>query len=254
MKLTRYIIAFLCLTCSSHLMSMQGRDNILLGSYIMNADFKKFKSLFDNQQASVHDIFDGTPILTMALEVYAALKDQTTPADQELNTIANMIQFLLEQGAPLKIPDTKGDTALHVAAHKNLYQFIPLLLDYGAEINTQDKQGNTSLHRAVKSTLNGVINPDAPKVVGILLDHGAHTSLVNNKGLTAYQVALNVRDAINKSPRIIFDMADITQEQALQTVGDVIDIFNTHKLKMGLQKIREREIEKSSIDMRFKFQ
>src|SRR6478736_9601809 len=47
--------------------------------------------------------------------------------------------------------NAQGQTALHIAATKDLFDIAAVLLARGANVDLADRQGNTALHLAVKS-------------------------------------------------------------------------------------------------------
>lgn len=76
----------------------------------------------------------------------------------------------------------QGQTALHVAATKDLSDIAAVLLARGATVDLVDKQGNTALHLAVKSGSAGILP--------ILAQYGASLFSVDQQGKSVLQTAL----------------------------------------------------------------
>ncbi len=78
--------------------------------------------------------------------------------------------------------NAQGQTALHLAATKDLADIAAILLSRGATVDLTDSQGNTPLHLAVK---NG-----STAVLPVLAQYGASLFSVDNSGKTVLQTAL----------------------------------------------------------------
>jgi len=76
----------------------------------------------------------------------------------------------------------QGQTALHIAATKDLADIAAVLLARGANVDLADKQGNTPLHLAVK---NGSVT-----ILPILAQYGASLFSVDKEGKSVLQTAL----------------------------------------------------------------
>jgi len=85
----------------------------------------------------------------------------------------------------------QGQTALHIAAIKDLSDIAAVLLARGASVDLPDKQGNTALHLAVK---NG-----STSILPILAQYGASLFSVDLQGKSVLQTALQQNpDLISK--------------------------------------------------------
>lgn len=90
-----------------------------------------------------------------------------------------MIKFLIKNGADINKKDDIGQTALHRATlipKGETLEPLKYLIEQGADINAKDNEGNTPLFIAY-----ALGNYDAVKV---LINAGADTSIINNKGVT----------------------------------------------------------------------
>jgi hypothetical protein len=99
-------------------------------------------------------------------------------ADQEA-----VAHLLLDRGADIDAQNRDGETALILAADRDLLNMVKALLDRGADINHQDKRGETALTRAARM--------DNAEVVALLLERGADPALENKRGQTALSIALH---------------------------------------------------------------
>jgi ankyrin repeat protein len=86
---------------------------------------------------------------------------------------------MLELGIPLETRGDNGATALHAAAYSGSADTVQLLLRRGADIEARDTTWNsTPLDWAAVGSGERPTNapePDWPKTVRILLEHGAST-------------------------------------------------------------------------------
>ena len=104
-----------------------------------------------------------------------------------------IVTLLLESGANVNAATSHGQTALILAGNANI---VEKLLSYEADANKQTNDGWTALMRAARRN-----NKD---IVILLLDNGADTTLTNNKGKTAEQLAClyEVANLIKEAPKI----------------------------------------------------
>lgn len=93
---------------------------------------------------------------------------------------------LLSQDADVAAADDSGFTALHFACQQGNYEIAEALLTAGAPVNVKDSWGNTPLWRAVFAY------QDDPRLIRLLLDHGANPDLANNSRRTARQMAATI--------------------------------------------------------------
>jgi ankyrin repeat protein len=109
---------------------------------------------------------------------------------------AQMVNFLLSQGADISIRDRVGRTALHTAAWYGRIEPLQLLLAAGADPKLTDDDGQTPLHLALLPDFSG-LGPDLPKrqdAVRLLLEAGAKVTTPNKKGQTPLDLAKEVKD------------------------------------------------------------
>jgi len=97
-----------------------------------------------------------------------------------------IVSLLLANGASISQRSSYGETALHRCAWYGHLDIIHLLLSSKKNelnINAQDDDGNTPLHHA---SLNGY-----DKIVRVLIQYGACTSLKNNLKKCAEELSKN---------------------------------------------------------------
>lgn len=110
-----------------------------------------------------------------------------TPAKESLldlveNQNLEKIRDIFGLNQDVNSVNTQGQTALHIAATKDLSDIAAVLLARGASVDLPDKQGNTALHLAVK---NG-----STAILPILAQYGASLFTVDNQGKSVIQTAL----------------------------------------------------------------
>lgn len=184
------------------------------------------KLLIDNN-ANVHakDEFGHTPLhsaskvgglevaqmlIQKGADVNAKTKHGYTPIFEaaEFNK-ANMTQFLIDNGADISTRNDKGFTPLLFSAACGTKDVLKVLIDNKAEINAQDSKGNTAFHliasysklkmwklfhfqTKIKRTIFSGRSNNSYYADGIkfLMENGADTSLKNNVGKTACEIAV----------------------------------------------------------------
>ncbi len=87
-----------------------------------------------------------------------------------------MVDFLLQTGIPIDLPDEYGDTPLHCAAQEGSEEVVASLLAHGASIEAKNAGGQTPLYKAI-----GV---GAAEVVNLLLTYGARVDIEDHRGYT----------------------------------------------------------------------
>ena len=121
-----------------------------------------------------------------------------------------MVDLLLTHGAPVNSTDSNGFTALHIAAYRGYTEIVKLLLKHKTQV---DLTNVTALHMAahrghteivkllldkraqVDLTTNGgtallsAVLENHPKIVELLLTHGAPVNSTNSNGFTALHIA-----------------------------------------------------------------
>ena len=92
---------------------------------------------------------------------------------------------LLDAGADVNRIGNEQGTALMFEVEMNNAKLIQLYVDRGANVNYQrEMDGNSALHFAARNGLD--------KIVDLLLDGGADSTLENNSGQTALEIARTV--------------------------------------------------------------
>lgn len=86
----------------------------------------------------------------------------------------DLVQALLEKGAPIEATATEGLTPLHVAARNGHMGTVQLLLDKGANMETKAEDDWTPLHSATKK--------GHERVVRLLLERGAKMTPTSSNG------------------------------------------------------------------------
>lgn len=103
-------------------------------------------------------------IKTFLLENKLTLAIRNTKGETVIHTILmnsnitpkeklQLVEYAIQQGAPLDLSDENNVTPLHLACKFGLKDVIELLLDKGANINSRDNQAKTPLHYAVSGEL-----------------------------------------------------------------------------------------------------
>ncbi|MFA6066343.1 MAG: ankyrin repeat domain-containing protein [Candidatus Babeliaceae bacterium] len=101
----------------------------------------------------------------------------------------SVVQLLQQNGANIHATTSQGLTALILGAHNKHYDVCQYCIAQGIDINAQSQLKNTALHCTMR---NGCI-----RICKLLLNNGALTQLINNKGKTALQRALEKQKEIN---------------------------------------------------------
>ncbi|KAA0157123.1 hypothetical protein FNF29_00475 [Cafeteria roenbergensis] len=91
-----------------------------------------------------------------------------------------VVTVLLARGADTGVLDTRGRTALHVAAETGRAAAIALLFEADADVRARDLAGDTPLHAACRA--------DQPHAVAAMLAHGATPNDRNSHGDTSIHV------------------------------------------------------------------
>lgn len=91
------------------------------------------------------------------------------------------VKYMLKRGADLNHVNSKGETALIVAAQNSNNRMCDFLVEMDASINVQDAAGNSALMYAIQSQNNDLVQ--------ILLNHGAKTNQTNNSSQSALDLA-----------------------------------------------------------------
>ncbi|XP_053567971.1 double zinc ribbon and ankyrin repeat-containing protein 1 [Bombina bombina] len=128
-------------------------------------------------------------------------EDRLPPEDRKLlkevgpkgNGKISVVQELLDEGADPNCSNNEDRPVLMVAVLNGHHSVIPVLVQKGADIDQQSgPHNNTALHEAV------ILGLDGKKSVEVLLGCNASTKKKNDKGMTAYDLALK-----NKNEEVI---------------------------------------------------
>lgn len=102
----------------------------------------------------------------------------------------DVVQLLLESGAPVDKGDADGRTPLYHACSTGCAQGVKKLLAYGAQVGFKDKNEVQPLHAAAgKCRVNWSRQNDYPVIIEMLIKHGADINAHDKKGRTALHFA-----------------------------------------------------------------
>ena len=137
-----------------HLKSVQIRS---LQMAITQSNLNNVASLLEANHLKVHineAIVNGDSLLHLALKT-----------NHVYSQTEQLVQYLLENKADIEKRDQNGNTALHVAAERNMIKVVKIFMIHGAMIKSKNNNGDTALCLAAT---NGHTN-----LVIYLLDHWA---------------------------------------------------------------------------------
>ena len=98
-----------------------------------------------------------------------------------------IVNILLQEGAGENLADTKGDTALIVAASHGRTETVKMLIDAGADVNAVNKNGETALMSNVQ--LPFVASGSNTETIEILIKAGADVNVADKDGDTPLNIA-----------------------------------------------------------------
>lgn len=105
-----------------------------------------------------------------------------------------LINFLLESGADVNMPDFLGNTPLIAESQAGYAPMVKRFLDKGAQVNHVNNEGNTALYIACFI--------ERVEIVKLLLQAGADVNLKNNGGGNAFRIAIDRKT--NEIVRLLF--------------------------------------------------
>ncbi|AMD21523.1 HFL333Cp [Eremothecium sinecaudum] len=115
----------------------------------------------------------------------------------------DVVRKLIEEGYDVNDQDNAGNSPLHEAALNGHFDIVKLLLDHGANVNLQSYEmfKDTPL---IDASANGHL-----KVVEELLRRGADPTLINSKGLTAFESIEDDSDLDEEEKKIVMKIKSL---------------------------------------------
>jgi len=127
--------------------------------------------------AIFYNFSDYIPLLVQTGADLKAKFEDYTPLQYAIrNKKEAAVLALIEAGADVNLPNSKGWTPLHDAAKADSPSIVLALIEAGADVNLPNSKGRTPLHNAAKA--------DSPSIVLALIEAGADVNLPNSKGWT----------------------------------------------------------------------
>ena len=119
------------------------------------------------------------------------------------STSIEMVQFLLDHGAPINGRDPHGATYLEALVSNGdddseVEDKVQLLLQRGANVNIPDNDGATPLLRC-----------DSDEIANLLVQHGASVNAADNRGMTPLHAAASDEGRIELSELLIANGANV---------------------------------------------
>ncbi|KAA8641428.1 ankyrin repeat domain-containing protein [Aspergillus tanneri] len=92
---------------------------------------------------------------------------------------ANIVQYLVKNGANVNIKDKNRRTPLFWAAENCAFQTVVILVQNGANVNAEDKNWGTPLSTVIEAGLTNALSKkeDCSKIIGYLEEMGAQYEL-----------------------------------------------------------------------------
>ncbi|CAG5129537.1 unnamed protein product, partial [Candidula unifasciata] len=124
---------------------------------------------------AINSVGDSALILSIGFTpLMIVLKNRDTSD----NSVREIVQVLLENGASVNDTSKHGETPLMFAAKKeNNMKIVQILLENGTSVNDTNEYGETPLMLAAKKE-------ESMSVLQLLLDHGAKLDDMDKKGNT----------------------------------------------------------------------
>jgi ankyrin repeat protein len=119
------------------------------------------------------------------------------------STSVEMLQFLLDHGAPINGRDAHGATYLETLvsdadSDSEMEEKIELLIQRGANVNIPDNDGATPLLKCA-----------SVEIVNLLIEHGANVNAADKRGMTALHLAATDEGQIELGELVIAKGADV---------------------------------------------
>jgi ankyrin repeat protein len=122
-------------------------------------------------------------LLNLGLDINSASNDGSSPLSYACyNGNQELVELLIDHGADIHTPNHEGQTLLHDICNcsseetEEMVAIVSSLLERGLAVNARSADGSTPLSYACSSVY--------PKVVNLLIDHGADPLTVDRKGNT----------------------------------------------------------------------
>ncbi len=128
-----------------------------------------------------------------------------------IESYAEAVDFLAEEGFAFDKPDEFGNTPLLHAAVVGSYEVADVLLRRGADPNTESLTMGTVLFCAIRSA--------NPKLVKLLLDHGAKPDFVDDMGDSALDV-VQQEVTLKRKPHVGAEIGRMLKEAMAKQSGD----------------------------------
>lgn len=131
----------------------------------------------------IEKIYNNTNTLHINVQCKYGMTALNTACDHNSYKIVN---FLIEKGANVNIPNNNGNSPLHTICKKRIdkieYNIIELLLQKGADVNAQNNDGQTPLHLIMEYCPQYMMI----KCVQLLLQFNANIHLKTKEGRSIY--------------------------------------------------------------------
>lgn len=171
----------------------------------------------------------------------------TTPLIKaSINGNSLAVQKLIDAGANINEPDSKGYNALFYAIEQGQLEIVKILIGKGANLESKDLQGLTPLTFAVYYTFP---NPNSIDVIKLLIKSGANINAKNHEGDTVLDFALSaaqwdIVDDLIKARNINLWIPEVGKARIFFIGKDLYDYL---KVTVGKQSKKLNQNTKSSV-------
>ena len=162
----------------------------------------------------------------------------------------DMVNFLVNEGVDLDVPDSEGHTSLMLASMYSRVPIVSLLLEKGADPNIKGRYGLTALMWATKEA----DEESAKSIVTQLLENGADVNIQNNNGFTVLiRAAIDnklevVKILLDSSPGFNVDV-DIKDNDGRTALNWAVRRLNTFSSLYNVIKLLiEHEADVNTVD------